>query len=324
MTPRQATIEANDPFYITGPALISFSGGRTSAYMLWRILQAHGGTLPDDVHVTFANTGKEREETLRFVHECAIRWGARVRWLEWRSRSGDIADRLEEVGFNSASRAGQPFEALIRDKSFLPNSVMRFCTIEMKIRVMGWFMQTLGYENWTNVVGLRADEPSRIEKARKPQRDRWTNALPLDDASITNRDVRAFWRAQDFDLGLLPFEGNCDGCFLKARPKLLETERTAPGALQWWADMENEIGEKVRRKQGPFRKPIYGFLSDDDEEKVLIGWEIHWPQGGTFRPDRSYAELIRAAHNQGDLFRGAFDDDPDMDAECGTWCGEAA
>ncbi len=63
----------SDPFHITGPALISFSGGRTSGYMLWRILQAHGGTLPDDVYVTFANTGKEREETLRFVYECGSR-----------------------------------------------------------------------------------------------------------------------------------------------------------------------------------------------------------------------------------------------------------
>lgn len=51
----------SEPFFVTGPALISFSGGRTSAYMLWRILEAHDGTLPDDVHVTFANTGKERE-----------------------------------------------------------------------------------------------------------------------------------------------------------------------------------------------------------------------------------------------------------------------
>ena len=49
-----------DPYLITGPALISFSGGRTSAYMLKMILDAHGGTLPDDVHVCFANTGKER------------------------------------------------------------------------------------------------------------------------------------------------------------------------------------------------------------------------------------------------------------------------
>jgi hypothetical protein len=66
-----------NPYLIEGPALISFSGGRTSGYMLWQILDAHGGTLPDDVHVCFANTGKEREETLRFVHECETRWGVR-------------------------------------------------------------------------------------------------------------------------------------------------------------------------------------------------------------------------------------------------------
>ena len=35
----------SEPFLITGPAIISVSGGRTSGYMLWRILQAHGGTL---------------------------------------------------------------------------------------------------------------------------------------------------------------------------------------------------------------------------------------------------------------------------------------
>jgi 3'-phosphoadenosine 5'-phosphosulfate sulfotransferase (PAPS reductase)/FAD synthetase len=279
-----------DPFLITGPALISFSGGRTSAYMLWRILQAHGGALPDDVYVAFANTGKEREETLRFVHECATRWGVRVRWLEFRSRliSLPIEQRFDEVGFNSASRLGEPFQALIESKCYTPNAVTRFCTQELKVRVMKWFMQSLGHENWTNVIGLRADEPRRVARSRQKPREPWTNALPLDDAGVTNREVRAFWREQDFDLQLLPFEGNCDGCFLKARPKLLETERTKPGTLKWWSDME----------EGPGK--------------------------GRFVTEYSYAELIRAARDQGDLFKGAFDNDPDMDAECGTWCGEAA
>lgn len=279
-----------DPFRINSPALISFSGGRTSAYMLWRILQSHDGILPDGVHVAFANTGKEREETLRFVHECATRWNVRVRWLEWRSRKGEIADRFEEVGFNSASRNGEPFMALVRDKSYLPNSVMRFCTIELKIRTMGWFMQSLGYDKWHNVIGLRADEPARVKRSLN-NKDRWTNLTPLYEAGVTNRMVREFWREQDFDLNLLPFEGNCDGCFLKARPKLMEIERTAPGTLQWWAEAEAEaLGSN--------------------------------PAGQRFRPEYTYAELIDAVRRQGDLFLGAFDHDPDMDAECGTWCGE--
>ena len=240
-----------DPFIITGPALISFSGGRTSAYMLWRILQSHGGTLPDDVHVTFANTGKEREETLRFVHDCAAHWDVRVRWLEWQTRrvkddAGQaipFGQRYAEVGFNSASRDGAPFARLIAAKSYTPNAVTRFCTSELKVRVMKHFMQSQGYSHWTNVVGLRADEAHRVAKSRAPNKERWVTAMPLADAGITNRMVRAFWSEQQFDLQLLPFEGNCDGCFLKAQPKLWEIERVAPGTLEWWAQIEEGPGK---------------------------------------------------------------------------------
>lgn len=287
--------DPTSPFWIAGPALISFSGGRTSAYMLWRILQAHGGALPDDVHVTFANTGKEREETLRFVHECGTHWGIHILWLEWKARKGDIADRFEIVGYNSASRNGEPFAKLIGEKKYLPNAVTRFCTIELKIRTMKFYAQSLGWKHWTNVIGLRADEPVRVARARvSSAKERWANCLPLADAGVTNRDVRAFWDAQPFDLQLLPFEGNCDACFLKARPKLFEVERERPGTLDWWIEQE-------RRMTGLARKG-----------------------GGQFRKEYTYSEMQRAVRRSPDLFLGAFNSDPEMDAECGTWCGEAA
>ncbi len=285
-----------DPFLITGPALISFSGGRTSAYMLWRILQAHGGTLPDDVHVCFANTGKEREETLRFVHECATQWGVKVNWLE---RSPDPRG-FSEVGFNSAARSGEPFAALIAKKGYLPNPLTRYCTVELKIRVMRDFCRAMDWKRWDSVVGLRADEPTRVARAHAANaagKERWRAVMPLYVAGVANRDVRAFWAEQPFDLQLLPFEGNCDACFLKARPKLLEIERTAPGTLDWW--IKQEANEAA--------------LPEATEA------------GARFRAAETYADLKRAAHSQGDLFRGAFDSDPDMDAECGLWCaGEAA
>lgn len=70
-----------DPFLIDGPTCISFSGGRTSAYMLWRALQSNGG-LPDEAVVTFANTGKEDVHTLEFVQACADEWDVPIAWIE--------------------------------------------------------------------------------------------------------------------------------------------------------------------------------------------------------------------------------------------------
>ena len=61
---------------------ISFSGGRTSAFMLYKIVQENEG-LPDNVKVLFANTVREMPETLDFVRDCQVKWGVDVVWLEY-------------------------------------------------------------------------------------------------------------------------------------------------------------------------------------------------------------------------------------------------
>lgn len=276
------------PFFITGPALISFSGGRTSAFMLHEIVRAHDGHLPDDVVVAFANTGKEREETLRFVHECSVRWGVRVHWLEWR----DGKPGFEEVGFNSASRDGEPFEALIAKRKFLPNSVMRFCTQELKIRVMRDFCRSLGWKSWTNVIGLRYDEGWRVLKAidrSMSGKDPWRNMMPLSDAKVTKADVMAFWARQPFDLDLKDYEGNCDLCFLKGAAKLKRIIRENPGMVDWWKRMESSVKAKSE-------------------------------QAGRFRKEQSYADLEVEVLNSPLLPFLLDDDGEEYDAECGLHC----
>ena len=98
----------SDPFKIIEPTVISFSGGRTSAYMLWRVLQSNNG-LPDDAIVCFANTGKEEEATLEFVRDCEKNWNVPIVWLEY----ADNEQKFEIVNFETASRNGEPFEMLI-------------------------------------------------------------------------------------------------------------------------------------------------------------------------------------------------------------------
>lgn len=72
------------PFDIPEPLFIGMSGGRTSAYQLWRFLQNFGGELPGKRVVGFANTGDEDERTLRFVKRVGDEWGVKIHWLEYR------------------------------------------------------------------------------------------------------------------------------------------------------------------------------------------------------------------------------------------------
>ena len=196
-----------NPYIITEPTCISFSGGRTSAYMLYHILVANEG-LPNDAIVCFANTGKEEEATLKFVQDCSDQWGVKIHWLEY------IPDNpnFKKVDFETASRNGEPFEALVRKKNFLPNPVTRFCTTEMKIRPIHKFLKSIGWEHNEKMdwIGIRADEQRR---AAKIARDR----TPLVAAGVTAKDVGEFWANNSFDLGLpnfngKTFHGNCDLC----------------------------------------------------------------------------------------------------------------
>lgn len=235
-----------NPFHINGPAAISFSGGRTSAYMLWRILQAHGGTLPTNIVAVFANTGREHEATLRFVHECGSRWGVPIHWVEWRRGTPG----WELVGFNSASRDGEPFEALILSKKRLPNWQERWCTGYLKVTVMTKFMASLGYTtgSYKECIGLRKDEGLRILRGLAAgEVDGRKRVYPLANAKVERPEVDAFWRAQAFDLTIPSWQGNCDHCPMMGRELRKQRMAANPAGVQWWADMERQFGWFDRR-----------------------------------------------------------------------------
>jgi len=275
----------SNPYKIEGPALISFSGGRTSAFMLWNILQAHGGVLPDDIYVTFANTGKEAPETLDFVHEIEQKWDVKIYWLELYFGEERPVYRTKIVDYETASRNGEPFEALLDRRKYLPNPVTRFCTSELKIKVMSRFMRKLqGYKNWYNVIGLRYDEPRRVASALK-QYEAWTNITPMNDAKHTVEDVSEFWRKQNFDLKLTNANGktpagNCDLCFLKGMDTTISILKERPEMADWWIKQEQKFGEH---------------------------------EGATFRKDRpNYIKLVEISKTQQDLFG----DDDQMTCFC--------
>lgn len=86
------------PYKLSGTTVVSFSGGRTSAYMLRQVLDNNEDLT--DLVVTFANTGKEHPYTLEFVRECAERWAVPIVWLEFRDDDAGFT----EVDYATASR----------------------------------------------------------------------------------------------------------------------------------------------------------------------------------------------------------------------------
>lgn len=274
-----------DPFKITEPTLISFSGGRTSAYMLWRVLQSNNGILPKDAVVCFANTGKEVEQTYEFIKDCEDHWNVKINWLEYLPD----APGFKVVDFGTAARNGEPFEAVIRKYGKLPNPAQRWCTGKLKITTMHKFVCSLGWKHHeqdnNDFVGIRYDEQRRAAKAP-------LSKLPLVASKITKADVMDFWSKQSFDLRLPVIDGetvggNCDLCFLKSLPKIVSLIRQNPERAQWWIKMEK--------------------LIPDIQDVVKPG------HGNTFRADRpTYESLLKNYKNQKELF-----DDGDIPCFCG-------
>lgn len=240
----------NNPFKITEPTVISFSGGRTSAYMLWRVLEANNG-LPDDGIVCFANTGKEQEETLKFVRDCEVNWGIHIVWLEY------VPDkpRFAVVDYQTASRGGEPFESLITKKNYLPNAFQRFCTQELKVLTIDRYMKSIEKNEYLTMVGIRKDEERR---AARLSEDKYS---PLVAANICQSDVQSFGSSQNFDLNLkfangVTHLGNCDLCFLKGGNQISSLIQDNPERAIWWANMEKKIGSTFRKDRPSYSQLI--------------------------------------------------------------------
>lgn len=282
-----------NPYLITEPTCISFSGGRTSAYMLYQVLQAHNGKLPDNAIVCFANTGKEEELTLKFVNDCSVNWNVKIHWIEYQDHE-EPEHRYKIVSYETASRNGEPFEAIIRKRQYLPNPVTRFCTSELKIRTMACFLKHSGlFDDCTKSelensswIGLRYDEGRRAAKVADKRR------IPLFTAKVSVQDIGKFWEKQLFNLELPTYNGrtlagNCDLCFLKPANQVATLIAEKPDRAIWWANME-ALALALASK----------------------------PSGATFRKDRpGYASMMQFAANQLTVF-----DDTEEGIAC--FCGD--
>lgn len=218
---------------------ISFSGGRTSAYMTKLCLEKFGGSY--EIAVTFANTGAEHEATLDFVRDCDVNFGFPTVWLEAVIGPRGVGVRHKIVTYETASRDAKPFEDYIK-KHGIPNQGVPQCTSRLKTEAMESYLKTIGFKrgkklNYHTAIGIRSDEADRMSSVY--QKHRYT--YPLIALGITRQDVLDFWKQQTFDL-MLPGEhyGNCVTCYKKSLRKLMTIAKEQPQRFDFFKRMEAE------------------------------------------------------------------------------------
>lgn len=218
---------------------VSFSGGRSSAVMLKRCLELYDDT--HDLLITFANTGCEHEETLRFVDAVDRNFASgRVVWIEGEFHGPGKGPTARVVDFASAARNGEPFRKAI-EKHGVFNTTHPQCTSRLKEEPMIAFRRQQGWGPGTyeTAIGIRADECDRMSTRRKEKRF----VYPLVSEGWTKKNVNEYMAQFDWDLRL-PSDafGNCVWCWKKSLRKLMTVAQQDPKAFDFPGEMERRHG----------------------------------------------------------------------------------
>jgi hypothetical protein len=92
---------------------------------------------------------------------------------------------------------------------------------------------------YENIIGFRADEKHRIEKAK----ERWKKVVtsyPLAVDGIIKQDVIEFWKHKSYHLEIPSILGNCTLCFMKGKNAIIAILREFPELADEWINDEKE------------------------------------------------------------------------------------
>jgi len=254
---------------------ISFSGGKTSAFMTKWLLDNKRDEY-DNIVVTFANTGQERDETLEFVNQCDKEFGFDTVWLEAVvNPERGKGTRHKIVDFETADRTGVTFKKMI-EKFGIPNAAYLHCTRELKLSPMKSYLNSIGWKKgeYVTAIGIRADEMDRVSSKMVEQ----SLIYPLcEDIRVRKQDIANWWGKQSFNLPLREHEGNCSWCYKKSKRKLLTLAQDRPELCDFPKHMEKTQGLSGHNVDGTKRKFFRNNKSAEDilslSTKPFNRWE---------------------------------------------------
>lgn len=257
---------------IIGTNVVSFSGGRTSAFLVYLMEQKR--LAGADVHYVFMDTGAEHPKTYEFVRNVAREWGIPLVCIraEINPQQG-IGVRHRVVSIDEIGQDLVPWRDMLR-KYGAPDAARPHCTNKMKQRPYDDFIKAEFGAGITTWIGIRDDEPRRLTP--KPG---IRYLAELTDAD--KQEILDWWSYQPFDLGIDEHLGNCVFCVKKSDGKLNLAARDEREAFERFVALVE--GDEVRTE---------GLKNPELSKKMYRGHRT-LSDIATLFPDESRDELFK-------------------------------
>ena len=171
-----------------------------------------------------------------------------------------ILDLEQYLGQQIDWVVGDSFDEVIAKKRMLPNVMMRFCTVEMKLRpLFRWWREKINAPVRMQ-IGFRAGEEGRatrmLERCNEDGllsfkdvvgrhangNQKWAEfawqqpVFPMIEDRIFKDQVEAFWKGSFVRFAK---HNNCVGCFHRNPIMLRKIAQDHPDKFQWFADQEH-------------------------------------------------------------------------------------
>ncbi len=235
---------------ITNNHVVTFSGGRTSAYLVWLFEQKRKRE-KINVEYIYCDTGAEHPGTYKFIKQVVDNWGINLTCLRALvSPEKGIGTTYKVVTLDDCKPDLVPFRDVCL-KYGTPHPAAPGCTDEMKSTPSDKYCNDkYGRGNYIKWLGIRIDEPNRI-KVVEDQLDMFGGGkqvprkkLPLrylgQISDMTKQDIMGFWSTQSFDLGIPEELGNCVFCIKKGVNKVALAAKHEPEMAKQFIKMVSD------------------------------------------------------------------------------------
>lgn len=227
--------------------VISFSGGRTSAYLvnLFRC--------DPDAHFVFMDTGAEHPATYQFIRDIVKHWNIDLVCLRVVVNPVmNIGCTYKIISLGELKQDLEPWKDMLK-KYGSPYYDSPFCTARMKTEPFEKYCNDkFGKGNFERWIGIRFDEPKRLpieilEKLQlsvhpKAARQKKGFRYLAEISEFEKDDVLDWWERQSFDLAITEHLGNCVFCIKKTINKVALAVKDEPEQFVKWVHATEGAG----------------------------------------------------------------------------------